>query len=645
MALQFSTLLLLVLVSAISFAAKPQPASSSYNLVLVFIDFKDGRRPDGSLPTNDADLQYFNDTTINAVGGMGYVNVNPDDPHDPRSPKRRMIRKYTYDDYWDMYFTEGTYRGKVHPDYASHGILVYGSLRDYYNEATYGIVQIRPYQTWPGGADKYHAGVVNRIDEAGGKKYIRWIKISDTKKSTDYTYPSPLVLDDARSAVRALHALPKDDPEYIPFDLDSYLRASQNNKVIFIGAGGGKSGYARSLRAQDIWLTEKPGAYFRSNAFPVSALNGIRGCVHEIAHLLGVEHFLGGTDDPMSLGGTGPESTYTIFDCCPAHFNPWVKLTMGWIPPDSIIRVTGSRSVTLPPITRSPVVALITLYGDAGRGGDYSHSEYFLVEYRPREGFNRFAGGVSSPGFDGGALIWHFTGYHPFAVSGPILENRLSLKIADFGMNLKTDPGSPSHFFWTGHPLLSPTTQPSSNSAAGHGTGITLSGFVVRKGKIHFKVTYAKGAIPRWDGFYPRGAHLPQELKGKVYAEAMGSSLPSLNLQRCDVYLSPRSSLVTVLTARNSTLHLLEDATCTLNGINVLQGNFRLFGSGTFSVSSGASLRIENGARFLAAPESSVGFDAGMHLFLSAGAVMQVQGKLTAPDSLARIIKKGGRAR
>jgi len=253
--------LFLLLASAAIARAQSLHVSSSYNLALIFVDFKDGRKPDGSLPGTDDDLKYFNDTTINAVGSMGYINVNPSDPHATQSPKRRMIRKYTYDDYWDMYFTVGTYTGKMHPDYASHGIKVYGSLRDYYNEATYGHVQIVPYPTWPGGTDKLHVGIVNRYDKVHGKRFVRWILISPSKKSTDYTYPSLQVLDDARKAVQSRHVLPEDDPEYIPFDLDTYLKASPNNKVIFIGAGGGKSGYARGLQAQEIWLTEKPGEY------------------------------------------------------------------------------------------------------------------------------------------------------------------------------------------------------------------------------------------------------------------------------------------------------------------------------------------------------------------------------------------------
>lgn len=635
----WASLFLLPAIAAGASAQTP-PASSSYNLVLVFVDFKDGRKPDGSLPTSDADLKYFNDTTINAVGGMGYVNTNPADPPDPRSPKRRTIRKYTYDDYWDMYFTVGSYRGKIHPDYSSHGIEVYGSLRDYYNEATYGNVQIVPFSAWPGGKDKYHVGIANRFDEANGKRYIRWIMISPTKKSTDYVYPSPAVLDDARSAVRALHALSGVDSNYIPFDIDAYLKASPSNKVIFVGAGGAKSGYARGLLAQDIWLTEKPGRLTRSNAFPASTLEGIQGCVHEFAHLLGVEHFLGGSYDPMSWGGVGPDSTYDVYDYCPPHFNPWVKLSMGWIPQDRIIKVSGHRKVSLPPISESPVLALVTLYGDAGRRKDYSHSEYFLIEYRKREGFNRFAGGISTPGFDGGALVWHYTNYHPFPVNGQIVETRLGLKIAEYGMKLKADPGSPLHFFWKGHTTLGASTLPNSSSAAGRETGITLSGFRVRKGKMEFSVAYSHGGIPRWDTLFSKGQRLPGQLSGMVYAEVMGGSPPSLALEGSDLYLSPGSSITTALTAHNSKLHLLEDATCTIAGKSALSGRIQVLGTGAFAVSPQASLRVGRKGRVKVDRQAKVTFAPGTALFLGPGAVMDVRGPLTAPDSVVRRIAR-----
>ncbi len=84
-----------------------------------------------------------------------------------------------------------------------------------------------------------------------------------------------------------------------------------------------------------------------------------------------------------------------------------------------------------------------------------------------------------------------------FPVSGQIVDARLGLKISDFGMALKGDPGSPSHFFWKKHPRLGPSTVPNSNSAEGSKSGITLNGFVVKHGKLQFKVTYADSGIAK----------------------------------------------------------------------------------------------------------------------------------------------------
>jgi len=110
-----------------------QTVNVTKNLVFVFLDFPNGRI-NGLPPTQDSQLDLFNSTDLNAVGGMGWVNININDPHDPSSPKRKVVRKYTYDDYWDMYFSVGTYKDAgsyhPHPDYPSHGIMVYGSMID-----------------------------------------------------------------------------------------------------------------------------------------------------------------------------------------------------------------------------------------------------------------------------------------------------------------------------------------------------------------------------------------------------------------------------------------------------------------------------------------------------------------------------------
>jgi hypothetical protein len=262
------------------------------------------------------------------------------------------------------------------------------------------------------------------------------------------------------------------------------------------------------------------------------------------------------------------------------------------------------------------------------------------VEYRKREGFNRFAGGVSTPGFSGGALIWHYTNYHPIAVSGQILEPRLGLKLPDYGMKLKANPGSPSHFFWAKRPKLNAATSPASNSAAGRQTGISISGFTLKHGKLNFKVAYSQGGIPRWDRFFVKGEPLPEKLKGRIYAEATGASTTSLVLQGADLYLSPGSSFSTALTASDSKIHLLEDAHCTVTGKSILDRAMQISGSGTFSANPGSSLIVGPTGRVDVGKDTRMTLAPGMKLLLDPGAVVDVKGGLSAPDSIARRTKR-----
>jgi len=121
----------------------PQLVNTTMPIVMIYVDFADSRKPDGTLPTVDADTNFFRGDSINAVAGMGWVKVNPEVPN---SPLRKKIRKYVYEDYWNMIFSDSIYYDDStanihpHPDWSSHnnllshGMRVYGSMRDYYRE-------------------------------------------------------------------------------------------------------------------------------------------------------------------------------------------------------------------------------------------------------------------------------------------------------------------------------------------------------------------------------------------------------------------------------------------------------------------------------------------------------------------------------
>ncbi|NIU01827.1 MAG: hypothetical protein GWN01_13235, partial [Nitrosopumilaceae archaeon] len=80
-------------------------------------------------------LVQFSDwqTNLNARGGVGWTYSNPDSFHVVDTTK------YKYEDYWNIFFSSGTYvdppppnSGGLHPDWDSHETRVYGSFTDYW---------------------------------------------------------------------------------------------------------------------------------------------------------------------------------------------------------------------------------------------------------------------------------------------------------------------------------------------------------------------------------------------------------------------------------------------------------------------------------------------------------------------------------
>lgn len=63
--------------------------------VVIFVDFVDSRLPNGQPPQDTLELQQVN---INAVGSFGWLRDTSVFP----SVYRKKIRKYVYEDYWDL---------------------------------------------------------------------------------------------------------------------------------------------------------------------------------------------------------------------------------------------------------------------------------------------------------------------------------------------------------------------------------------------------------------------------------------------------------------------------------------------------------------------------------------------------------------
>jgi len=470
-------------------------------LVVVFIDFPDGRKQPGNIvPTQDSDTALV--ANINAVGGMGYLKLTDSLGN---TFYRKQIRKYVYEDYWNWIFSTGIYNDDIpnnvhHPDSSSHGIIIYGSLTDYYKEATYNNIILQADSTHPGGSTMYYRGIVNRIDTANGKKYVRWIMMSQNKSNYSTNGVALTVSDLGSLKTQGL----------IDFDTTGFL--ARGGRIITVNAGGGVGGqdglgYSAAVREKRLVNTNSQ-----------STLDGIWVSAHELGHSFGANHVLAGWYDVMNptlrSGWTTPLS-------CPQHFNPWFKIRKGWIPVANVRRVRNNTALTIPSISDSAVVAAVTIYGDAGLYGLYNHSEYYLLEYRPRVGFNRFAGGYTVPqGYNGGALIWLY------GLNGSITPKFGPAPLNDDGGRT----GSTDDMFPTRASLdTCQSCVPNSNSSGNVRTGLILNSFSILGNRLSFNINYQLGAPPNYSAVIVTNNPSVTQWSGLVYLQTL-SVTPAINI-------------------------------------------------------------------------------------------------------------------
>jgi hypothetical protein len=485
------------------------------DLVILFVDYPEGRKQPGNiLPTTDADTTYFrnlinngnaSDTIFDAIGGMGWVY------NQQTGQWNKKIRKYSYDDYWNMFFSVGTYYGAAHPDSASHGILAYGSFRDYYREVSYNNIDIRPYTTRSTGSNKYQTGIVNAIDSVNGKKYIRWIMMPKSKSS--YTFggeiKAPWTHADVDSVIRAARSRGE-----TTLDIDTY-----QGKVIIVGAGSPVGGISDCDRYSSV--REKRYNNWDNN----STLDGIWVSVHEYGHTLKFWHLASSSYDPMNVTLSNSWIRHLY---CPPHFNPLYKLQTGWISTNNFTSVHNNNTLNLFPSHSYGSFAAVTIYGDALRNSDLAHSEYYVLEYRTRNGFNQFSGGQNPTSFKGGVLLWHYSKYNTISFDPSAQTSNIGLKIAGYCDNnnnsqFRLNTGDPSHFYYNNsygvHNTFNAGSSPNSSSRENLTTGINLSDFSLSDNRISVTVNYDSGAVPAYTNLYSKDSSIPATLSGNVYLE------------------------------------------------------------------------------------------------------------------------------
>jgi hypothetical protein len=156
---------------------------------VVFIDFKDGRYVNGddtTQPYYDYQLQWvLQNGVADAAGEMGLVN---EQTIIPVGSKYMKASKYTWFDRWNMLFdTTGVYYETAHPDWSSHGDSAWGSLKQYWKEASNGKFSLVPYVTHPNETDyRLRTGIVNLYDTIDGRKIIKCVTLPKMKYGTSF---------------------------------------------------------------------------------------------------------------------------------------------------------------------------------------------------------------------------------------------------------------------------------------------------------------------------------------------------------------------------------------------------------------------------------------------------------------------------
>jgi immune inhibitor A len=253
----------------------------------------------------------------------------------------------------------------------SLGSLATGSVRDYYQEVTHGLVDLQ------GEVVGTYRMPRTAVEYAHGKSGIE--------------IGPPNAHEMARDAAEAADP----DVNFAPYDNDGngYVDA-----FIVVHAGQGAEA---TLSGNDIWshksvfegtpyVTDGTKVYSYLTV-PEDAKTGV--CAHELGHLLFGWPDLYDTDNSSSGIGNWclmAGGSWNGGGDRPAHPSAWCKAQQGWV---SVTNRTANGSATFPDVKESHDVT--RLWKDGG-----TSQEYFLVENRQKTGFDDHLPAE-------GLLIWH----------------------------------------------------------------------------------------------------------------------------------------------------------------------------------------------------------------------------------------------
>jgi immune inhibitor A len=351
----------------------------------------------------------------------------------------------------------------------SFGRLPTGSVREYFAEASRGMVDIQGEVVGPYRLPRTMAGYANNASGTGGR--------------------APNARTMARDAAEAANP----HVNFRPYDNDGsgYVDAFI---VVHAGPGAEQTGNRNHIWSHK-WVLSG-GEYHADGTkiyayltVPEDARIGV--CCHELGHLLFGWPDLYDTDGSsegignwcLMAGGSWNGSGET-----PAHPSAWCKSEQGWV---TVINQKTNANVVIPDVKDAHTVYRLWQQGAAGK-------EYFLVENRQRTRFDRLLPGE-------GLLIYHID--DAIATNEDERHPKVRLLQADGRDDLgrAANRGDAGDAFpgTSGNRAFTATSNPSSRAYGGRDTGVSVTDITQTGPAISARL--AVGAVTALPRPLPRG--------------------------------------------------------------------------------------------------------------------------------------------
>jgi M6 family metalloprotease-like protein len=355
-----------------------------------------------------------------------------------------------------------------------------GSVKSYYKEVSYGLLNLAPASENSGVADD---GVVG------------WITLPYGHPNGDKTREIAAIRDAIAAAARNVR--------FASFDTngDGFLSSDEiHTVIIFSGFNGSyntstptvwpyQAAYTAGIPVGGKQIGSAAG---KGGIVIMAELDGqhtatIGTPVHEIGHDFGLPELYDPDRSTFGVGkwsvmGSGSWNTGGLYPGdTPAHFDAWSKWYLGWVKPTMVTSDAASLSIEQVE-TSGKIYQLRHNPGGVDWGRHPGNGEYFLIENRQKVGFD-----AGLPG--SGLLIWHINENAPTdrALAEANDQNRLiELEQADGRNNLNRDNSGDAGDPYPGTAdsrSLGPSTNPSSMLRSGRSSGVTITN-ISGSGKI-----------------------------------------------------------------------------------------------------------------------------------------------------------------